>query len=43
MQYVYMIQVRVEGFDVGDVIPRMAVMLDGLVRIAVCKAMSGLG
>lgn len=43
--YVYIIRVRVEGFVVPDVVPKMAAMADELLRerIAVCKAMGGLG
>lgn len=45
MVYVYIILMRVEGFVVPDVVARMATMTDDLVseRIAICKAMGGLG
>lgn len=44
-QYVFMVRVSVEGFDVPKVIPRMATLSNVVVRkhIAVCKAMGCLG
>lgn len=45
MVYVYIIRVRIEGFVVPDVVPKMAAMTDELVRelIAGYKPMGGLG